>query len=155
MSRLKLGILKVKIDKYSNACCCITYTLLHGPRLTSGVQCATIRPLQHMKKANMQNRTYRILDHLASVLRLTRHADKNPQDDEFWSNIEDELWSAYWYRQNSEYDNGTSQFKIDTVVKLLENIEREKIGRLKPLPQLTYTMIREVLKREGFMKQEF
>lgn len=103
----------------------------------------------------MQDRTYRILDHLASVLRLTRHADENPQDDEFWSNIEDELWSAYWYREHSEYDYGASEYKINTVVRLLENIDGEKIRRLKPLPRLTYTMIREVLKSAGFLKQEF
>lgn len=96
-----------------------------------------------------------ILDHLASVLSLTRHADENPQDDTFWSNIEDELWSAYWYRENSEYDYGSSQFKIDTVVRLLENIDNEKIKRLKPLPRQTYNMIREVLKTAGFIKQEF
>ncbi len=107
------------------------------------------------KGIDMEDRTYRILDHLASVLSLTRRGDENPQDNEFWSNIEAELWSAYWYKENSQYDYGTSEYKINTVARLLENIDGEKIRRLKPLPQRAYDMIREVLKHEGFLKQEF
>lgn len=92
---------------------------------------------------------YLILDHLASVLRLTRRAYENPEDDAFWSEIEDRLWTAGYCSRNSR---GGAEEEIEFVVKELENMNSEKVARLKPLPARAYTMICDVLKNEGLLK---